>query len=216
MQNILKSDLQKNILKHIILTEQPDYYTISDELNRDRLTIRQSIESLSKIQCVVNEPINPNNKKSKIIFRPTIKGLVIGIGFLDIKFDQIKNNAKKITNLETYQEFKQNMGIEQFNAYLKEFSIALIRYDLINNNLNQIFSNSYTFVTILIRILLLGRLLNKDIDTENLFLFYENEDYYKQNVKDVVPPQMQKLVKSVLVKIRDNLQKTIDLLPDNF
>ena len=106
------------------------------------------------------------------------------------------------------------MGIEQFNGYLKEFALALIQYDLINNNLNQIFSNPYTFVTILLRILLLGRLLNKDLDIENLFLFYENEAFYKEYVKDVVPSQMQKLVKLVLDKIRDNLQKTIDFLPE--
>ncbi len=113
MQNILKSDLQKNSLKHIILTEQPDYNTISNELNRDRLTIRQSIKSLSKIQCILSEPVNPNNKKSKIIFRPTIKGLVIGIGELDIKFEQIKNNSQKVIDIDTYQEFKNNLGVDK-------------------------------------------------------------------------------------------------------
>lgn len=214
MQNILRSDLQKDILKHIILTEQPDYKTISKEVDRDRITIRQSIESLSKKQCILSEPINPNKKKSKLIFRPTIKGLAIGLGFLDIKFDQIKNNAEKVTNLDTYKELKENMGIEQFNRYLKGFSIVLIQYDLINNNLNQIFSDSYTFVKFLIRILLIERLLDKDLNIENLFLFYQNEADYKQNVKDVVPSQMLKLVESVLIKIKDNLQKTIDLLPE--
>jgi hypothetical protein len=214
MQNILKSNLQKNILKHIILTDQSDYQTISKGVNRDRITVLQSIKSLSKIECIVSEPINPNKKKSKLIFRPTIKGLVIGLGLLDIKFDQIKNNAEKVTNLGTYKEFKENMGIEQFNEYLKMFSIGLIKYDIINNNSNQLFSDSYTFVQYIIKFLSIGRLLDKDIDIEKLFLFYSDEAEYKQNVKNVVPIQIQKLVKSVLLKIMDNLQKTINFLPE--
>ena len=149
-----------------------------------------------------------------IIFRPTIKGLVIGLGLLDITFEQIKNNAEKVTNLDIYTKFKDNIGIEQFNGYLKDFSIGLIKYDLINNNLNQIFSDSYTFVKFSLRILSIDRLLDKDKDLENLFLFYSDEAEYTQNVKNVVPIQIQKLVKSVLLQIMDNLQKTINLLPE--
>ena len=63
MKKILKSKLQKNILKYIILTEQPDYKTISKELDKDRLTIRQSIESLLKKQCITTEPVNPGKKE---------------------------------------------------------------------------------------------------------------------------------------------------------
>ena len=51
-EKILKSDLRKNILKHIILTDQPDYQTLSKEVERERITIHQSIESLSKKQCI--------------------------------------------------------------------------------------------------------------------------------------------------------------------
>jgi hypothetical protein len=214
MQNILKSNLQKNILKHIILTDQSDYQTISKGVNRDRITVLQSIKSLSKIECIVSEPINPNKKKSKLIFRPTIKGLVIGLGLLDIKFDQIKNNAEKVTNLGTYKEFKENMGIEQFNRYLKELSIGLIQFDLFNNNLKQVISDSYTFVKFIIRISSIGILLDKDKDIENLFLFYSDEAEYTQNVKNVVPIQILKLVKSVLLQIMANLRKTINLLPE--
>ena len=136
------------------------------------------------------------------------------MGLLDIKFDQIKNNAEKVTNLDIYTKFKDNIGIEQFNGYLKDFSIGLIKYDLINNNLNQLFSDSYTFVKFSLRILSIDRLLDKDKDLENLFLFYSDEAEYKQNVKNVVPIQIQKLVKSVLLQIMDNLQKTINLLPE--
>ena len=90
----------------------------------------------------------------------------------------------------------------------------MIKYDLINNNLNQIFSDSYTFVKFSLRILSIDRLLDKDKDLENLFLFYSDEAEYTQNVKNVVPIQIQKLVKSVLLQIMDNLQKTINLLPE--
>jgi len=90
----------------------------------------------------------------------------------------------------------------------------LIKYDLINNNLNQLFSDSYTFVKFSLRILSIDRLLDKDKDLENLFLFYSDEAEYTQNVKNVIPIQIQKLVKSVLLQIMDNLRKTINLLPE--
>lgn len=90
----------------------------------------------------------------------------------------------------------------------------MIKYDLINNNLNQLFSDSYTFVKFSLRILSIDRLLDKDKDLENLFLFYSDEAEYTQNVKNVIPIQIQKLVKSVLLQIMDNLRKTINLLPE--
>jgi hypothetical protein len=211
MKDILTSSLQKDILKHIILTEQPDYKTISKEVDRDRITIRQSIESLSKKQCIISEPIHPDRKKSKLIFKPTIKGLAIGLGFLDIKFDQIKNNSEKVINLDTYKVFKEKLGVEKLDDFLKGFSIRLIQYDLSNNDLNQILYDYYSFVKALIRDLLLKTLTDKDFDIESLF--YPDEIFYKQNVKDMVPPQMQKPLKIILVKLRNNLQKTINLLP---
>jgi hypothetical protein len=214
MKKIINSKLQENILKNIILTEQPNFTTISTELKKNRLTISQSIDSLLKKQCITKEPINPLKEKSKLIFRPTNKGLIIGLGFLGITFDQIKNNAEKVTNLDTYKEFKENMGIEQFNRYLKELSIGLIQFDLFNNNLKQVISDSYTFVKFIIRISSIGILLDKDKDIENLFLFYSDEAEYTQNVKNVVPIQILKLVKSVLLQIMANLRKTINLLPE--
>jgi hypothetical protein len=56
-------------------------------------------------------------------------------------------------------------------------------------------------------------LRNKDFDIENLFLI-SNESFYKQNVKDVVPSKSVVPIKTILIKIKDNLQKTIDLLPE--
>ena len=38
------------------------------------------------------------------------------------------------------------MGIEKLNDFLKICSIGLINYELINNNLNQIISDSYSLV----------------------------------------------------------------------
>lgn len=213
MQKILKYNLQKNILKHVILTEQPDYKTISKELNKNRLTIRQSIISLSKTQCIVEERVNPNNEKSKIIFRPTIKGLVIGIGELDIKFEQIKNNSQKVIDIDIYQKFKNNLGVDKLNDFLKLYFIGLINFKLIDNNSNQILGDPYSINKMFLRFLLLDRLLNKDFDIDNLFLF-PNEAFYKQNVKDVNPSEVIIPFKMVLVKIKDNLQKTIDLLPE--
>ena len=63
MKEILKSKLQKDILKHIILNEEPNYKTISIELDKDRTTIRQSIKSLLKKQCITTESVKPGKKR---------------------------------------------------------------------------------------------------------------------------------------------------------
>ncbi len=213
MKEILTSKLQKDILKHIILNEEPNYKTISIELDKDITTIRQSIESLLKKQCITTESVKPG-KKGKKIFKPTIAGLAIGLGYLDIKFEQIKNNAEKVTNIDIYQEFKDKMGTEKLDDFLKICSIGLIHYELINKDLNQIISESYSFVKFLLRISTIELLLNKNFDIENLFLLYPNETFYKQNIRDVVPLKILKLQKQILIKIKDKLQKTIDLLPE--
>ena len=207
------SKLQLEILKNIIKTETPDYQTIPKEVSRTRLTVRQSIQTLSKKQCIISERITSTKKKNKLIFKPTIKGLIIGLGSLDIKFEQIKNNPGKVIELSTYQRFKNMLGADKLNEVLKILSIGLINYNLINNNLNQIFSDPYSINKMMLRILLLSQLLNKDFDFDDLFLIYPNETFYKQNVKDVVPPKLMMPFKTVLVKILDNLQKTINLLP---
>ena len=206
------SQLQLEILKNIIKSEKPDYQTIPKEVNRTRLTVRQSIQTLSKKQCIISERITSTKKKNKLIFKPTNKGFMLGLGFLDIKFDQIKNNPEKVIELSTYQEFKHMLGADKLNEVLKILSNGLINYNLINNNLNQIFSDVYSINKMMLRFYLLSQLLNQDFDIENLF--YPDETLYKQNVKDVVPPRTQKPLKIILVKIRDNLQKYIDLLPE--
>jgi len=52
MKKIINSNLQENILKNIILTEQP-ITTISTDLKKNRLTISQSIDSLLKNRALL-------------------------------------------------------------------------------------------------------------------------------------------------------------------
>ena len=106
------------------------------------------------------------------------------------------------------------MGTEKLDDFLKICSIGLIHYELIYKDLNQIISESYSFVKFLLRISTIELLLNKNFDIENLFLLYPNETFYKQNIRDVVPLKILKLQKQILIKIKDKLQKTIDLLPE--
>lgn len=165
---------------------------------------------MSKKQCIISQPVNSAKKKSKLIFKPTIKGLVIGLGLLDIKFEQIKNNSEKVIEMNTYREFRENFGVEQLNSLLKNCFINFINYDLINNNLNQLLSDPYSFNKFLLRGILIQQLTNKDFDIENLF--YPPPELQIKNPKNNVPPIVQQPVKKLLFKIRDNLGKTIDLL----
>ncbi len=97
----------------------------------------------------------------------------------------------------------------KLNDFLKLYFIGLKKFKLIDNNSNQILRDPYSINKTFLRILLLDLLLNKDFDIENLFLI-PNKAFYKQNVKDVVPSKSVIPFKAVLVKIKDNLQKTID------
>jgi predicted transcriptional regulator len=63
MQRLVMSDLQNSILKYIILNESVDYQIISKEVDRDRTTIYQSIESLTKKNLLIMKNLILNTKK---------------------------------------------------------------------------------------------------------------------------------------------------------
>lgn len=67
--------LQGKILRHLCTTPNANYNTLTKEIDRDRITILQSIESLIKYRYVEKERANPQKEKSKLTFLPTLKGV---------------------------------------------------------------------------------------------------------------------------------------------
>jgi hypothetical protein len=52
-------ELQDKILAHICRTKDADYKTLSKETDRDRITLKQSIDPLIKRRYITAEKVNP-------------------------------------------------------------------------------------------------------------------------------------------------------------
>src|SRR4051812_1686083 len=80
----ITTELQEKILRHICKTRDADYKTISKETDRDRITILQSLQPLMKHHYVYKQKIDPNRIKSKLIFKPTDKGMYYALANLGV------------------------------------------------------------------------------------------------------------------------------------
>ena len=210
MQRLVMSDLQNSILKYIILNESVDYQIISKEVDRDRTTIYYSIESLTKKKFVNHEKLNPKHKKSKQIFRPTIKGVIYGIGFLNIKLDEIKNRPLNLDELNIYESYVKNLSKQElWNDLAKMISQGLINNNLFDNAGNLNVSEPYELNKKMLKLFLLNDLLDKNFDIENLFA---PKLMGIDLIKDIANPEGLMPLKKILIKLRDNLQQTIDMI----
>jgi hypothetical protein len=86
------TELQQKILSQIGRTYRASYNTLVQDLDKDRITILQSVESLVKHQYVAKGKTVPNQPKGPLIFLLTHKGIAATWlrGFLNID-DIIKN-----------------------------------------------------------------------------------------------------------------------------
>ncbi len=210
-QRLVMSDLQNSILKFIILNESVDYQMISKEIGRDRTTIYHSIESLTKKKFVNYEKINPKHKKSKLLFRPTIKGTIYGIGFSNIKLDDIKNKPLNLDELKIYETYIKNLSKQKelWNNLAKMISQGLIKNNLFDNEGNLNVSKPYELNKKMLKLFLLNDLLDKNFDIENLFApNLTGIDL----IKDIANPEGLIPLKKILIKLRNNLQQTIELI----
>jgi predicted transcriptional regulator len=96
------SDLQAQILKHVCQTKDADYKTISKETDRDRITILQSLQSLIKRRYIQKQKLEPEHVKSKLIFKPTRKGMIYAIGHLEVPYDKVLNAHPEAEQLLEY------------------------------------------------------------------------------------------------------------------
>lgn len=102
------TDLQRKILLHLCTTENATYESLIKEIERDRTTILESIESLIRHDYVEKERVNPEHPKSMLIFAPTLRGVATAWSFFgfDVK-DMI--NIKKEDEITKYLEFVRNV-----------------------------------------------------------------------------------------------------------
>jgi predicted transcriptional regulator len=144
----LKTELQQKILEHICKTKNADYKTISKATDRDRITILQSLQPLMKGHYVSKEKVVPENEKSKLIFKPTQKGMVYSLAFLNVNVDDVLKSYQDICQITNYTEFIKSISDYQLRDNLVNDYAKLIAeqnaFDDKGNIIKYFEGNRYT------------------------------------------------------------------------
>jgi len=125
------SDLQKKILRSICTTNNADYHSIQKDTKRTRTTIVQSLTPLRKHGYVMTRKVNPESKRSKLIFIVTPKGFHYALAFLDVDLDKIMEGMKKY---DEYIKSIPNYDSRASKAFLVQNAKVLLKYNAFDKN----------------------------------------------------------------------------------
>lgn len=129
--SILKSELQAKILRHIVATKNADYQTISKYTGRNRITNLQSLETLVRYHYVNKFRTDPKNRKSKLTFAATPKGLWYAIGNLNVNVTDIPMSDEE---LGMYQDYLKGIDdMEGRKDFMYNVAKLLLQENLFNN-----------------------------------------------------------------------------------
>jgi predicted transcriptional regulator len=207
-QNAITTELQKKILKHICKTRNADYKTISKETGRDRITILQSLQPLMKRQYVYKQKIDPDRIKSKLIFKPTDKGMAYSIAILGVDIDDVRKAHLDADVLVEYNELIKKIDNPlQRKQFEREMIKVLVLYNLFDDKGKTIITNRKGFLKQGIRIGIFNLTADKYYDPENLFT-----PQVVERLKGIVGTSELKEFKEFLMKIRKNLDLSIKQL----
>jgi hypothetical protein len=207
-QKTITSELQAKILKHICKTRDADYKTISKETGKDRITILQSLQPLMKRQYVYKQKIEPSRIKSKLIFRPTDKGMAYSIASLGVDIDDVRKAHVDADVLVEYNDLIKKIDNPlQRKQFEREMIKVLARYNLFDDKGKTIITDRKAFLKQGIRIGLFNLTADKYYDPENLFT-----PQVVERLKGIVGTSELKEFKEFLMKIRKNLDLSIKQL----
>src|SRR2546428_5357535 len=167
---MLASELQEQILRHVCKTKNSSYKTISKETDRDRITILQSLQPLMKRHYLVAEKIDPSLKKSKLVFKPTDKGVFYALAFLGVTLDDIARAYYSAEEISKSSEFVRNIrGPLQRRQFQQGILRRFVEEDLFDNSGKLIISTKDDYFKQGLRIALLELTKNKYYDPRDLF-----------------------------------------------
>lgn len=197
------SSLQHSIIQHLTLNPKADYKSISKYVDKDRITIKQSIDSLIKKKYIKQGKENPNREKSKLFFNLTHKGLIYSVAFLDGKINNLKNFKDNQFHgfLKYLSEIPKPKEAERFKALV---CLGFLNYDLFNDDGSMICKNEYDIAKEMFRIFLLYKTQDKYFDIEKLFLPEESGFDFMRKNHNINP-----LLKKILIKLKENIEKSI-------
>ena len=163
------SSLQHNIIQYLTLNPKADYKDISKYVDKDRITIKQSIDTLIKKNYIKKEKVYPDRERSKLVFNLTHKGLIYSFAFLDGKISILKNlNDSQFQGFLKYLlEIPKPRAAESFKALV---CLGFMNYDLFKDDGSMICENEYDIAKQMFRIFLLQKTQDKHFDIEKLFL----------------------------------------------
>jgi hypothetical protein len=207
-QNTITTELQKRILTHICKTRDADYKTISKTTGRDRITILQSLQPLMKRHYIYKQKIDPTRIKSKLIFKPTDKGMAYSIANLDVDIDDVRKAHVDADVLVEYNDLIKNIDNRiQRKQFEREMIKVLVMYNLFDDKGKTIITDRKGFLKQGIRIGLFNLTADKYYDPENLFT-----PQVVERLKEMFSTYELKELKEFLMKIRNNLDLSIKQL----
>jgi hypothetical protein len=206
----LTSELQEGILRHVCKTKNADYKTISKETDKDRITILQSLEPLKKRHYIFVEKIHPALKKSKLIFKPTDKGVFYALAFLGVTLDDISRTLNSADEIGKYAEFVRNIrsGLQR-RQLQQNIARRFIEHDLFYDTGKLMVSSKDDYIKQGLRLALLEAASNKNYDPMSMFNVKTVD-----SLRMIFAPNEMKELREFFTKIRDNLNSAIRLLPE--
>jgi predicted transcriptional regulator len=201
----LKTELQEKILEHICKTRNADYKTISKATDRDRITILQSLQPLMKGHYVSKEKVVPENEKSKLIFKPTQKGMIYALAFLNVKVDDVVKSYQDICQITNYTEFIKSISDDQLRNHLvNDYAKLIAEQNAFDDNGN------------IIKYFEGHRYTKDDVFRENILQESISKGAFSQNVDLLemvynIPEQLVNL-RNHLIEQRESFDSTIKQL----
>jgi predicted transcriptional regulator len=201
------SDLQHDILEECCMNEAADYNNLSTKTGRGRTTLIQSINSLVKYGYIKKQKVNPGYEKSKLIFRPTYKGMAHAWNNMGMDAEDVLKRIENQTINNYIQHIKElplDPRAHLFGnlAYTFLYAHGLASKKFIDAEANNIVKASFR------RGLLETIEENPDYDARNLLT-----TKIKKWIKKTYSSEELKEFKEELKKIRNNIDSTIELFP---
>ena len=175
---------------------------ISKYVDKDRITIKQSIDTLIKKGYIKKEKVYPGRERSKLIFNLTHKGLIYSICVLNEQVNVLKNlDDIQFQEFLKYLKIPKSKEADRFKALV---CLGFLNYDLFNEEGNMICENEYEIAKQMFRIFLLYKTEDKYFDIEKLFLPETSGfDFMKKNYNP------NPLLKQIHIKLKENLENSI-------
>ena len=207
--NRLNSSLQEEILKHIAITRDAGYDTLTRDVKKGRTTIIQSLNTLIDTHYVNKQKIKTDDIRNiNTIFKPTKKGLLYSIALLDVSFDSIMKSHTEENDLVQYNEFiKKIVDKSMRNEFNKNTALAFINSDIFDEKGEMKITKSEDLFNYGFMFALTGLARKKSPEAE---LYFKRLDI--DSLRKILSPEELKEVQEYYSRIRSYVGDTYNAI----